>query len=217
LLSGSAQLRGEFSNINIWFEAMEKKTTYLGTQSDFHTHAHDLPPQMGMCVASNSKAQMQTASEIDGGLGVANHFQYETSVAKEEGGLAEREALTRCYIHRKILGVVNPMEDESKFDEALRAALSNLLADSDSDSDSDSVGKLVKPPAGSAVGLRYLRDRVSVPRDMGLHAARVLRAALEKTAALDGAGQGPEIRSSDRRDQNPKPFVMAKELRRNAE
>ena len=65
---------------------MEKKTTYLGTQSDFHTHAHDLPPQMGMCVASNSKAQMQTASEIDGGLGVANHFQYETSVAKEEGG-----------------------------------------------------------------------------------------------------------------------------------
>ena len=40
------------------------------------------------------------------------------------------------------------------------------------------------PPASAAVGLRYLRDRISVPRDMS-HAARALRGALEATAALD--------------------------------
>jgi glutathione S-transferase len=28
---------------------MESRPTYRGTQSDFHTHVHDLPPQMGGC------------------------------------------------------------------------------------------------------------------------------------------------------------------------
>ena len=30
-----------------WFEAMEQKPSYLGTRSDFYTHVHDLPPQLG--------------------------------------------------------------------------------------------------------------------------------------------------------------------------
>ena len=30
-----------------WFEAMEQKPSYLGTKSDFYTHVHDLPPQLG--------------------------------------------------------------------------------------------------------------------------------------------------------------------------
>ena len=30
-----------------WFDAMETRSSYRGTQSDFHTHVHDLPPQMG--------------------------------------------------------------------------------------------------------------------------------------------------------------------------
>jgi glutathione S-transferase len=55
--------------------------------------------------------------------------------------------------------------------------------------------------------LRYWRDRISVPRDMPLHAARQLRAALERTAALDGPEQGPALPVRDRRDQNPAPFV----------
>lgn len=33
---------------------METRSTYLGTQSDYHTHAHDLPPQMGGCYSNNS-------------------------------------------------------------------------------------------------------------------------------------------------------------------
>ena len=34
-------------NIEAWFEALEKRPTYLGTRSDFYTHVHDLPPQLG--------------------------------------------------------------------------------------------------------------------------------------------------------------------------
>jgi glutathione S-transferase len=59
-----------------------------------------------------------------------------------------------------------------------------------------------------AAGLRYWRDRISVPRDMSLHAARLMRAALERTAALAGDEQGPELPRQHRRDQNPQPFVQ---------
>lgn len=41
------------SNLKIWFEALEERETYRGTQSDFHTHCHDLPPQM-VCRARES-------------------------------------------------------------------------------------------------------------------------------------------------------------------
>ncbi len=36
----------------------------------------------------------------------------------------------------------------------------------------------------SAVGWTWRRDRISVPRDMSLHAARRLHTSLEATAAL---------------------------------
>jgi glutathione S-transferase len=45
-------LREQHPAIDRWFRALEQRSTYLGTQSDFHTHAHDLPPQMGGCHAN---------------------------------------------------------------------------------------------------------------------------------------------------------------------
>ena len=36
-----------FPKISAWFDGLESRSTYRGTQSDFHTHCHDLPPQMG--------------------------------------------------------------------------------------------------------------------------------------------------------------------------
>ena len=38
---------GRFPNLEAWFEAMEKRPAYLGSRSDFYTHCHDLPPQLG--------------------------------------------------------------------------------------------------------------------------------------------------------------------------
>lgn len=50
-----------------WFDALEARSTYLGTQSDFHTHVHDLPPQMGGCYPSNTPTQRANAARVDNG------------------------------------------------------------------------------------------------------------------------------------------------------
>ena len=34
-------------HLDRWFDAMESRETYLGLKSDFYTHVHDLPPQLG--------------------------------------------------------------------------------------------------------------------------------------------------------------------------
>ena len=72
----------KFPNISKWFDALETRETYrgtynfyrekylfflifamildcLGTQSDFHTHVNDLPPQMGGCYESGDDYQLQ--------------------------------------------------------------------------------------------------------------------------------------------------------------
>ena len=107
--------------------------------------------------------------------------------------------------HRGRLLAVHPEGERlgaaatARLDQALRCALTNLMARPEA--------APVVPPAGTAAALRYWRDRISVPRDMPLHAARRLRAALERTAALAGPEQGPPLPVRDRRDQDPAPFV----------
>ncbi len=62
-------------------------------------------------------------------------------------------------------------------------------------------------PHGAEVGLRYLRDRINVPRDMPIWSARRLREALENVAQLSASqAQGPAIPQDHRRDQDPKNF-----------
>jgi len=97
--------------------------------------------------------------------------------------------------HRQVIIAVNPATD-SLFEEALRCALTRLMT-----------GQACQPPVGSDAALRYLRDRISVPRDMSIYAAKRLREALEATAAMIGDRQGPEIPFRHRRDQDPSPFL----------
>ena len=84
-------------------------------------------------------------------------------------------------------------------DFSLRCALSRLMQ-----------GTACLPTAGAERGLRSLRDRISVPRDMRVHAARLLRQALEDIASLQGPGQGPPIPVRHRRDQDPAPFLKCR-------
>lgn len=195
-------LRQRFPAIDRWFAALERRSTYLGTQSDFHTHAHDLPPQLGGCSASGSEAQRRLAARIDAGpwpiLEADAGPDPETSAA--EPADAALLALARVLRHRGPLLARSPL-GAAGFDPPLRCALTRLATGAD-----------CPPPPGSAAALRQLRDRICVPRDMPLHAARRLRQALEHTARRDPltpAAEGPPIPRRDRFDQDPRPFLAA--------
>ena len=185
-------LRSPQQNPNIarWFDAMETLETYRGTQSDFHTHSHDLPPQMGGCYENNEKEQQRCKNLVDFGP----YGSEIPDVGFGEPPTATDEAVARTFKHRANIVSCNPCKDEVA-DEALRCALTGLVS-----------GELVTPPSGGDVALRYIRDRVNVPRDMSLHAARRMRTALEATAALAGDGEGPPIPFQHRRDQDPRDF-----------
>ncbi|NCJ05544.1 glutathione S-transferase [Synechococcales cyanobacterium C] len=184
-------LRTDNPGFSAWFDALEQRPTYRGTQSDFHTHAHDLPPQMGGCYANSDPQTRHHQHQVDHGpwFGLPD-------VAYSEPETARAEALHRVLKHRVNLIRVNPTED-SLFDAALRCALTFLIT-----------GEPCVPPPGSEVGLRYMRDRISVPRDMSIYAAKHLRQALEKTAALVGDTQPPALPVKHRRDQDPANFVQ---------
>ncbi|MBW4463829.1 MAG: glutathione S-transferase family protein [Pegethrix bostrychoides GSE-TBD4-15B] len=174
-----------------WFAAMESRSTYRGTQSDFHTHVHDLPPQMGGCW-ENGEPQMQiNKARVDqgpwAGLPDATYPEPES---------ARAEALARVIKHRANIIRVNPADDQL-IDAALRCALTAMIT-----------GEACPPPPEADLGLRYLRDRINVPRDMSIYAAKHLRAALEATAALVGDRQATPIPMKHRRDQNPAEFAQ---------
>lgn len=184
-------LREENPHLSKWFDAMESRETYRGTQSDFHTHAHDLPPQMGGCYENGEPQMLINKARVDMGP-----WEGLPDVKYPEPENSRAEALQRVIKHRNNIIQVNPAEDKL-FDEALRCALTAMMT-----------GESCPPPAGSDVGLRYLRDRINVPRDMSIYAAKRLREALEATAALAGDRQPPEIPVKHRRDQDPVNFAV---------
>ncbi|MEL6501501.1 MAG: glutathione S-transferase [Cyanobacteria bacterium J06623_1] len=185
-------LREENVGLAAWFEAMETRPTYRGTQSDFHTHVHDLPPQMGGCYGNGTPQALANQELVDRG-----NWSELPDVGYPEPENSKEEALQRVIKHRDNIIKVNPGADKL-FDEALRCALSKMMT-----------GEVYTPPGGSDVPLRYLRDRINVPRDMSIYAAKRLRTALEQTAALVGEGQPEPLPVSHRYDQNPVNFAVS--------
>ncbi len=183
-------LREENPRLSGWFAAMESRPTYRGTQSDFHTHVHDLPPQMGGCWENGDSQTRPNQARVDRGP-----WDGLPDVAYLEPETSRIEALYRVLKHRDNVIRVNPADD-TLVEVALRCALTNLMT-----------SQVCPPPPGSDVALRYLRDRINVPRDMSIYASKRLREALEATAVLAGDRQGPPIPFQHRRDQNPADFA----------
>ena len=183
-------LREENPHMSDWFDAMESRITYRGTQSDFHTHAHDLPPQMGGCYENGEPQMLINKQKVDHG----SWFDL-PDVRYPEPSNSRAEALQRVLKHRANIIRVNPADDHL-VDEALRCALTNMMTD-----------QICQPPSDADLALRYLRDRISVPRDMSIYAAKRLRTSLENTAALVGDRQSPPLPVKHRRDQDPINFT----------
>ncbi len=184
-------LREQNPRLADWFTAMESRPTYRGTQSDFHTHVHDLPPQMGGCWENDEPQTQINKVRVDNGP-----WDGLPDVTYPEPETSRVEALHRVIKHRNNIMRVNPIGGEI-FDEALRCALTAMMS-----------RQACPPPPGSDVALRYLRDRISVPRDMSIYAAKRLRESLEATAALVGNAQGKPIPFQHRRDQDPANFTQ---------
>lgn len=180
-----------------WFEAMETRETYRGTQSDFHTHVHDLPPQMGGCYENEEPLQLKNKNLINSGP-----FDSIPEVMYEEPTDSREEAALRVIKHKDTLISINPHAG-SIYDAALRCTLSNMLT-----------GRITAiPPMGSAAPLLYLRDRISVPRDMPIYSARRLRETIKLTVDAISPSSSTAtdmhpvtIPANHRRDQNPVPF-----------
>jgi len=188
------KLRKEFPLINKWMTLLENENNYTGSQGDFHTHSHDLPPQMGGCFKDINEAQEKFARLIDSGEGAGN-----LEINKEfDSNYYKKIALTRVIKHKNNIINVNPCEN-NLFDYALRSALTYLINN-----------ELNKPDNNSGIGLRYLRDRISVPRDMPLISARLLRTSLEKVACICNPSDIYKIPIKHRYDQNPNDFISIK-------
>jgi len=197
------RLRERHPAIHRWFCALEQRPSYLGSQSDFHTHAHDLPPQMGGCYSLGSAEQHALAERIDRGpWPIVPPGEPDPETSQLEPADAALVALARVVRHRApLLDRYGPDGTAGSFATALRSALTELIS-----------GRSCPPPAGTAIALRTLAQRISVPRDMPLHAARRLRQVLERTAALDPADPGARpqpLPLTHRRDQDPGPFLLA--------
>jgi len=182
-------LRDSGTAFGEWFDAMESRETYRGTQSNFHTHVHDLPPQMGQCFENGSDMARRNQILVNEGP-----FDQVPEIKYPEPEGAALEALSRVVKHHEAIIGCNPSGPDIT-DEGLRCVLTKLAT-----------GNISSPPKGSDSALRYICDRISSPRDMSPWAARILRTELEATAALAGPNPGPPIPTEHRLDQNPLKF-----------
>eukprot|EP00940_MAST-03C_sp_MAST-3C-sp2_P003318 g3318.t1 len=195
----------DFPNICAWFDALETRSTYRGMQSDFHTHVHDLPPQMGGCFASGDAQQKRFAAHVDEG-------PWETlpdsMYADANVMLSKRIAATRVLKHRESILRANPVSDKRIVDTALRVVLTTML--DDERRVANDAKMLASSPEDAAIALLYIRDRINVPRDMPIWSARYLRKSLD--AVVDACASSAArkcavpIDERHRRDQDPRAF-----------
>ena len=124
----------------------------------------DLPPQMGGCFKDVNDQQISFSNLIDVGEGLGKlefnqdiDFDYYTKFA-----------LKRVLKHKDNIINANPYEKDL-FEESLRSALTYMIT-----------SEINEVPNKAVTSILYLKNRISVPRDMPIISARILRQSLNK-------------------------------------
>ena len=198
---------GDRPHLDAWFAAMEARPAYIALKSDAYTHAHDLPPQLGGCVAVPTEARAAAAAALDGADGRAWRLPLAAPLATgpidfwpgEDPPADRLRAAARLVANREAIArfaargsappgaprVSAPLADPNAsadvealpaVDAALRAVAHALLEGRDEVRVETAASGL--DAARAAACLAYMCDRVGVPRDLPLPAARQLRAHL---------------------------------------
>ena len=90
----------------------------------------------------------------------------------------------------------NPYEKDL-FEESLRAALTHMIT-----------SEINEIPKKAARSINYLKNRISVPRDMPIISARLLRQSLNKIESLGVTSEIDKIPDRHRYDQDPNKFIL---------
>tara|TARA_B100000073_G_C23513673_1_gene484890 strand:- start:217 stop:663 length:447 start_codon:yes stop_codon:yes gene_type:complete len=146
---------------------------------------------MGGCYTDLNSNQSYFSNQIDNGQGLG---VLELNIEDDLVFFA-KFALMRVIKHKEKIINTNPLENNI-FETSLRSSLSYMIT-----------GEINEPNVICSSGLRYLRDRISVPRDMPLISARLLRQALERIASISNSDEHFEIPIRHRFDQDPMPFI----------
>ncbi|KAK9789005.1 hypothetical protein WJX73_000362 [Symbiochloris irregularis] len=96
--------QGRWPNLDRWFDAMETRPTYLGIKSDFYTHVHDLPPQIGDCASLPEAAPY--AAAIDGTDGSSWHLPLDrlSSTSLEPHAPGDKPERDRWQAANRLIG-----------------------------------------------------------------------------------------------------------------
>ena len=73
--------------------------------------------------------------------------------------------------------------------------------------DSMITGEVLIPKKLSGISLRYLKNRISVPRDMPIISARLLRQSLNRIESLSDFNEIDKLPLRHRYDQDPINFI----------
>ncbi len=185
-------LRNNYPFIDRWLTLLENLSQYKGTQGDFHTHSHDLPPQMGGCFKEVNNQQISFSNLIDVGEGLGN-LEFNHAVNLD---YYAKIALNRVLKHKDNIINANPYEKDL-FEESLRSALTYMIT-----------RELNKVPNKAIASINYFKNRISVPRDMPVISARLLRQSLNKIISPNITSITDRIPVEHRYDQDPSNFIL---------
>jgi len=189
-------LRNKYPFIDRWLTLFENLSTYRGTQGDFHTHSHDLPPQMGGCFREANDQQISFSNLIDIGEGLGKlEFNQNLDI-----DYYTKFALKRVLKHKDNIINANPYEKDL-LEESLRSALTYMIT-----------SEINEVPNNAVISINYLKNRISVPRDMPLISARILRQSLNKIESTNVNSQIDTIPENHRYDQDPAKFILNQRL-----